>query len=426
MKTSLMVGTALGLALLLLFPAHTHAQPASADVAATVEYGAKGLMISSSDKRYTLRMRGYAQVDTRSFLDDSNVSNVDQFLIRSARPIIEATMDKDFSARLMMDFGNGQTRLLDAFADYKPDPMFNLRLGKMKSPIGLERWQSEQEILFVERGMATNLVPFRDIGVQIYGELVPQTLEYQLLFSNGTADLGDPNFDGDDSKEVTARVFAHPFRNSEMVDLQGLGLGLAGSFGSRDGSASSPLLTEGYRSPAQARIFTYRSGSAADTAFADGAQWRINPQAYYYNGPFGFMGEYVITGLEVTRGAASQQLTHDAFTLAVSYVLSGEDASFDGVKPAQNFSLSSGGRGAWEVLARYGELHLDDEAFGFFADAARSVSAAHDATIGLTWYLNPSLKINANYAHTEFDGGAANGDDRETENVVMTRAQFRF
>ena len=45
----------------------------------------------------------------------------------------------------MMDFGNNNTQLLDAYGDYKAADALNIRVGKFKDPIGLERWQAEQE-----------------------------------------------------------------------------------------------------------------------------------------------------------------------------------------------------------------------------------------------------------------------------------------
>lgn len=400
---------------------------AIAEKAANVSFGAEGLKIASPDNRYSLKMRAYAQADSRTFFDNSNVGNVDQFLLRTARPIFDVTLDKEFAARFMMDFGNGQTQLLDAYADYKPSAALNFRVGKFKAPIGLDRWQSEQEILFVERGMANNLVPFRDIGIELYGELIPQTIEYQLAFTDGAVDLGNPTNDTDNAKDVTGRVFVHPFRNSSVVPLQGLGVGIAGSIGNRDGSTANTSLTEGYRSPSQAKIFTYRTGSTtADISYADGTERRINPQTYYSYGPFGFLGEYVATEQDVRRGSKEATLSHDGFTTVATYLLTGENASFDGVKPRSNFNWNNGTWGAWELLARYGELHLDDDAFPLYADSSKSVSAAYESTLGLTWYLNPNIKVNANLAYTQFDGGAAKGADREDEKVLMTRTQMRF
>lgn len=396
---------------------------AKAEKTPAVEVGSKGFAITSPDKQYAVRVRAYAQADTRTFFDNSNTSNVDTFLIRTARPILEAKMTDYFSGRLMLDFGNGTTRLLDAYGDFKPMPssnLFALRTGKFKVPLGIERWQSEQDIMFVERGMTTNLVPFRDIGVMAYGELISDQLEYHVALGNGVADLGESNGDADDTKDVTGRLFAHPFRWASMPALQGLGLGVAGSYGHHEGSASSPGLAAGYTTPAQARFFAYQTGT-----FADGVKWRFNPQAYYYNGPLGIMGEYVLNSQEVQRTTNHATLRNTAWTVMSGYVLTGEDASFDGVKPANNFDPAKGQWGAFEVLARYGILNVDNKAFPNFATASASARQAREATVGGTWYFNPSVKLNLDYSWTTFEGGATAGD-REDEKALMSRVQFRF
>lgn len=397
---------------------------AIAEKAATVEYGPGGLAVSSPDKRYSLRMRAYAQIDNRSFLDNSNTSNVDQFLIRTARPIIEATFDKDFSARLMFDFANNQSRLLDAYAEYKPDTAIGVRLGKFKVPLGIERWQSEQEIEFTERGLTTNLVPSRDLGAMAFGDILPQQLEYHLSYTNGTADLGDSSGDNDNGKELTARLFAHPFRNADAAWLQGLGAGVAASTGNRNGTSSSTNLTDGYRTPGQARFFTWTPSGT--TPYAAGDQQRLNPQGYYFYGPLGAMAEYVVSKQDIKKGTVQQSIRSNGYMASLTYILTGEKASFDGVKPDNDFAPNRNQWGAWEVAGRISSLWIEDAAFPTFADPATSARAAREKTVGLNWYLNRNLKLNFNYSQTEFDGGAANNTDRETEKVFLTRAQVRF
>ncbi|MFN5589435.1 MAG: OprO/OprP family phosphate-selective porin [Holosporales bacterium] len=395
-----------------------------AEKAATVEYGPGGLAISSPDKRYSLRMRAYAQIDNRSFLDNSNAGNVDQFLVRTARPIIEATFDNDFSARLMFDFANNQSRLLDSYLDYKPDTAFGVRLGKFKVPLGIERWQSEQEIEFVERGLTTNLMPFRDLGVMVFGDILPQQLEYHLAYTNGTADLGDPSGDNDNGKEITARLFAHPFRNADTIWLQGLGVGVAASTGNRNGTTSSTNLTDGYRTPAQARFFTWTPGGT--TPYAAGDQRRVNPQAYYFYGSLGAMAEYVVSEQDIKKDTVQQSIRSNGYMTTLTYILTGEKASFDGVKPDADFAPRRNQWGAFEVAGRLSGLWIEDAAFPTFSNPATSARAAREKTIGLNWYLNRNLKLNANYSHTTFDGGAAANQDRETEKVFLTRVQVRF
>lgn len=382
----------------------------------TVEVGAKGLAVTSPDKQYSLRLRAYAQMDTRTFKNNTNASNVDNFLIRSARPILDAKMGDYVNGRIMLDFGNNQTRLTDAYADIKTDPdskLLTFRLGKQKLPVGLERWQSEQETPFVERGLATNLVPFRDIGISAFGEIIPNKLEYNVGVRNGAVDLGDNNGASGDNKDFSGRIFAKP--------IAGLGIGVAGTYGNHTGTATSPNLSAGYVTIAQSKFFTYSSNS-----FADGTQWRINPQITYYNGGFSALGEYVLNSQKVSKATAHDTLRNDGWTAMFGYVLTGENASFDGVTPAKNFDWKKGNYGAFEILARTGELNVDKSAFSTFSDANASAHKAQELTVGANWYFNSSLKFNVNLAHTSFDGGTTGGADRETENVLLTRTQFRF
>ena len=360
-------------------PVVVSATPAPAQT--SVEYGnGKGLAITSPDKNFQLKISGYVQADDHEFLNNSApASNGDKFYIRSARPILEAKFYNDFNARLMWDFGNGQSSLLDAYLDYKPYDEFNTRVGKFKVPIGIERWQSEQNILFVERGLTTNLVPYRDNGVEFYGNLIPKNLEYQIAITNGAADLANDN-GGNGGDAVTARVFANlPY---------GIGLGFAGSYGVHNENLNTPDLTAGYVTPAQSKFFAYSA-----TSFANGEQWRFNPQATYYNDSFSFISEYIIEGQKIQSGNVEASLDNKAWEAIATYVLTGEDARFDGVIPRNNFDPKQSNWGAFELVGRVGELRIDKAAFPTFASLATSAKSAQEGSFGGTWYMNPRLNL---------------------------------
>ena len=387
---------------------------AGTSVPAKVEYGKKGLLVASADERAWFSIRGYAQFDGRFYLDDEDDSARDEFRARRLRPTFSGGID-DFSFRIMPDFAGGELRLLDAHADYKFADAFQLRFGKFKTPVSLERLQSASEIAFMERGLVTNLAPTRDFGFMAYGNLWDDTVEYQLGVFNGNPDLGSGDNDEDDNKDVAGRIFTYPFKKTDMAALQGLGIGIAGSVGERGGSAGDPILTD-YVSLGQQRFFTHSAGT-----FADGTHWRLYPQANYYYGSFGAMAEYAVSGQEVTNGAVSDDLRHEAWQTYVSYVLTGEDAGFTGVKPRENFDWQNGRWGAFEVAARVGQLSLDEDAFPVFASA--SASQEEDSYgLGLNWYLNERVKWQLNYDFTEFSGGAARPD----ENALFTRVQYQF
>ena len=391
---------------------------------AKVEYGSKGFSVTTGDGRGQFGLRGNTQIDGRFFLNDDNVTGKDEFIARRLRPILTGKYD-DFSFRVMPDFAGGTARLFDAHVDYKFSDPFQLRFGKFKTPIGLERLQSQTDLIFIERGFANNLAPSRDFGFQAYGDIASGLLEYQIGVFNGNADLSITDGDDGDAKDFVARVFAHPFKQSDVYALKGFGFGLGASFGDREGAATSSALGD-YRSPGQQRIFTYRTGAVADATYADGEQWRLYPQGYYYYGPLGIMAEYSLSNQEVSRGAVSESLEHTAWQTYISYVLTGEDASYKGVKPTQPFSLQNGQWGAFEVAARIGGIDFDDKAFPIFSNPANSVSEASGFGLGLNWYFNERVKWQVNYDNTQFEGGAAGNADRPDEHALFTRVQYQF
>ncbi len=385
-----------------------------------IAYGkGRGMTISTPDKDFQMRISGYLQADNHSFIGSNPSSNTDQSYIRSARPTFDFKMYDQFSGRLMFDFGSGQTALLDAYGDYNPSDAFNLRVGKFKDPIGLERWQSERNVLFVERGMTTNLVPYRDNGVEVYGNPIADALEYEVSLTNGSPDLVNATNGYDDNETVTARVFAHPFIAMHNM-FSGLGVGVAGSYGNRNGNLTNTDVTSGYVTPAQTKFFTYNA-----PVFASGEQYRINPEATYYNGPFSMLGEFVVEDQGLRSGSTSRTLQNNAWMVASTYVLTGEDARYDGVVPQENFDPRHGQWGAFELVGRFSQLHVDQSAFPLFASPALSARAAQETTLGGTWYLNPMLKLNLDFNISQFTGGAATGN-LATEKAVLSRAQVSF
>lgn len=393
---------------------------AAAEKIANVEFGRKGLKITSPDKNYELSLRGYGQIDNRQFLKDKSSTGRNEFLARRLRPILEVKAG-DASFRLMPDFAGSSPRAFDAHADYKLYDELQFRVGKFKTPIGLERLQSATDIMFAERGHPTNLAPNRDFGFMAYGNIIPDQLEYQLGVFNGNQDLGNTDSDDDDKKDYVARVFAHPFRNSSTVALQGFGIGLAGSVGEREGGNGKSILGT-YKTPGQQDFFRYRSD-----VFADGTHWRLYPQGYWYYGSVGVLAEYAISNQDVTRGANKGTLRNTAWQVEGSYLLTGEDASFKGgVKPANDFNIGKGGIGAWELVARVGATDVDNAAFTTFADPTVSASRATTYGGGVNWYLNENFKLAMNYEYTTFEGGSTAGRDRPDEHFLVTRSQFRF
>ena len=389
-----------------------------------------GFFIGTSDGKYKLKVGGYVHSDSRWALDDSDNPTVDSFLIRRARLDIRGTLAERFEFRLMPDFAGSSLVLQDAYLDTKFAPWAVLRAGKFKTPYGIERLQSATNLLFIERALPDNLVPNRDIGVQLYGDFRQGEIGYQLAVLNGVPDSGSGDLDVNDAVDVAARVFAHPFKNTTIKPLADLGFGIAGTYGEQQGSATSPQLPQ-FRTSSRNTYFRYSSdGLATGTTVADGTHWRVSPQGYWYWGPFGSLFEYGISSQELRKDTVDGKTQNDAWQVRASYLLTGEKANYRQIVPEKNFDFGGGGWGAWELAVRYASLDIDNDTFDKgFADPLRSVTKIDSVTAGLNWYLNKNVEWALNYEHSWFDGGFRDGTtvlDRDPEDVFLTRLQFVF
>lgn len=400
--------------------------------------GAGGFAFRSADTNFVMKIRGYIQADGRFFIDDDNPAAAnDTFLMRRVRPIIEGTMYDKFDYRVMLDFGSGisgtsltganNAFVQDAYMTARFTPWFQVHAGKMKEPVDLERLQSGSNLLFVERGFPSSLAPNRDVGVQIQGEVFNSALTYAGGIFNGVGNGASGDIEtADDEKDVAARVFATPLKDLDNDWLRGFGLGVGASFGNQEGPVGT------VRSPGQQAIFSYTPPAAtpANSVTADGEHWRIAPQGYYYKGPLGIFGEYIISNQDLRRSstAATTFLTacNSGWILAGSYFLTGEDNSFKAVSPKKPFKPSDGAWGALELTARIQQLDIDDDVFtAGFANPATSVTGATSWGAGINWHLNRNFKVNLNYEETDFKGGTS-AFLRDGERVVLSRAQVSF
>ena len=410
-----------------------------------ISLGQNGFSFSSADTNFTLRIRGVVQADSRTFFNDNKLLNAnDSFLLRRARPIIEGTVFRDFDYQFVPDFGGSSVQIFDANLNYRLRPELQVRAGKFKGPVGLEQLQADANLLFNERSLATDLVPTRNLGIELWGDIGEGTLGYALGVFNGAGDSRNPNTsDFGDDKEVAGRIFLQPFKHAGLRALQGFGFGLGASYSLVSSNALGlPNTTggtlSGYTTDGQQQFFAYNP--AIGSVVADGAHWRLSPQASYLYGPLGLLGEYAIShqGVLNTATLDKAELEHTAWQVSAQWVLTGEQASFSGITPLRPFDPLAGRWGAWQLVARYGRLNIDSDAFPTFANPQTSANSVGAWSVGVNWWLNKNLRVLTSFSHSTFGGGGSfNPLDPSTrippatvshqaENALFTRLQLAF
>lgn len=430
--------------------------------------GDKGFALTSVDKNFDLKIRGFIQADARYF--DSGISGlhtgkagdqaepIDNFLLRRVRTNFEGTLYGMYGFRITPDFAGSSVTLADAYVDANWLPQFKVRAGKFRPVVEFERLQSSPDYKFNETSLVTNFIPTRDVGLQINGDFAGNTVNYSVAYVNGANDgASGPNADVESDKEIQGRLFYTPFGL-----FQGLGIGLAATHGDTRGEAGRTTLAT-YKTSGQENFFGYRSDkniaaatnpattAQLDTVYGDGKRDRLIPQVHYFKSNFAIFGEYISEKQEITREVKdgvtpannlkrSEEVKNDGWALTAAWTITGEEQSFKGIKPFNNFDVAKGGAGAWELVFRASELSIDEEVFkdaagvvggkGSFAEANRAAQKARNIGVGVNWYLNKTVKVAVNYEETGFNGGAgtdkANPDDRDDEHVLIGRVQANF
>ena len=406
-------------------PSPSDSLPAPAPVAILAEAGAGGFGLRSSDGAFRLRFQGTAQYDGRVFPGDDLDSRTDGFDVRSVRADLRGTLHSDYDFRFHLDYAGSRVEVLDAYLEGRFSPAFQLRAGKFKAPVGLERLQSRAALTFPERAFPTALVPNRDVGLQLQGAFGGSALSYTIGVFNGVPDGSSADADQADSKDLAGRVFVQPFTSGPPA-LQRLGFGIAGTVGEQSASAASPGLPAFRTTIGRGTFLRFRSdGLETGSALLDGRRTRISPQAFWYWGPAGLLGEYVRSSSEVRLGETSDRLTSSAWQVAGSWLLSGESASYGTVTPSRRFDPSRGSWGAVEVAGRIHGITTDPDAFPRFASPAGAAAEARAYTLGLNWYLNGFVRVQAFWERTRFDAADA-ATALPDEDVLITRFQLAF
>lgn len=383
--------------------------------------------LRSTDGNFVLNPTGRIHSDFRAF-EDGNRRNLDgteltnRFLVRRARIGLAGTFYKYFDFAVEADYSqgaagrDGNVVLTDGYLDIHYWPEFRLRAGQFKVPFGYEWLLSGNSLDFVERSLAFNLVPQRDMGVMVHGSTFDGRVSYALGGFNGA---GQNKRDTNDSKDLAARLVLAPFKQSELPWLKNLQVGGDVAWGDQDSGQSLQGKTD-------AQFVFFRSIATR------GDRLRYSGEAAYYYGPFTMYGEYIQTR-EERKGLGSgggnlPDLIGRGWYVTMTYLLTGETKVPGQPVIPTRWASPVGpekGWGAWELAARFEQL--DFRAKDLTGNRVNAVTA------GVNWYLTPNVKWLANFVENWFSNErgtpfsfANPNNTRTNEWEVLTRLQLWF
>ena len=257
-----------------------------------VSAGSNGFWLRSADSNFTLRLQGVGQLDGH-YYQSLNPGQKDTLTIRRLRLIESGSVYHDYDYYIQEDFGalnsattTNNSLLQDAYVNIHFWPEFQILGGKTKELVSLEWQPMDSSLWFVERSYPSELVPNRNIGIQVHGDLFGRALSYAAGMYNGLQDGGSGDIETDsNSKDVAGRIFAQPFTNTSIAALKGLGLGVGTSYGYEVGSSLPSFSTVGRQT-----FFSYSNNTAVAAVTETGDHVRLVPQGWYFWGRPGCSG----------------------------------------------------------------------------------------------------------------------------------------
>ncbi len=367
-----------------------------------------GIRLDSGDGEFKIKLGGRIQHDWAVFDEEDDIEDAFGEIgsgtrFRRAQLYAEGEIYENIKFKAQYDFAGSDADFKDVYLELKKLPWVGkFRIGHFKEPFSLEELTSSKYVTFMERSLPNVFSPSDNSGFMFHNSVLSKRATWAIGAFREVDNTGD-GFDSESPYNLTLRLTGLPWYEEKGRQLLHLGLSYSHKFRNNDDLR--------YRQ----RPETGFGPRFVDTGtFATDGVDLINPEVALIYGPFSLQGEYTHA---IIDSSFLEDPDFDSFYVYGSYFLTGENrryktssGAFDRVSPKRNFN-GNGGLGAWEVGIRYSHLDLDDGNF--------SGGELGGLTVGINWYLNPSVRVMSNYVFADLD---TIGD----ANVFQTRFMVDF
>lgn len=407
-------------------------QQDSAGVSLSLDEG--GLELRSKDGRFEFGLGGRLHADgtlhigdtPSNFPGDPNRDATDGTEIRRARLVANATVYEDWHWVGEVDFADNEAAVKDFALTYSGLDGVRLSVGHQKQPFSLALEMSSNDLPFTERSIDNALIVSavdRAIGfrAEAHGE-------HWFAAAGIYGESVEPaNDNADEGWGAAGKVVVTPILEDDRL----VHLGFRGAFRRPETDNESIRFRDETTNMSNFRI--------VDTGALEDVQNLIlfGPEAAAVFGPFSIFGEY---NHAILQRNGLRQVEFEGGHIGATWSLTGESRAaaytiktgeFKRLRPRENFSLRSGGLGAWELAARFAYVNLND---GGPASAPEAVSGGREQRISasLNWYPNYNVRFMLGYEHVLQADVASSSSRVETTkegeglDVFTIRTQFAF
>lgn len=359
-----------------------------------------------NDNGASMSLHGRAITDAGFVMDDIQ-DRADSTRMRAVWFGLKGQAGADWSYLLLLNLNSGSQNVQDGFLKYTGFDNVELTVGYFRPHSGISNMTGMPNNLLMERSSSTTVFrSLRNIGVDatVFGE----------RWGWHTGLYGEPTTttaDDDEGWQLSSRVHAAPIFDKDAHHY--LHLGVNADFRTETAGTKSAR----FRARGDSLVL---DDFLIDTGTIENVdnQMLYGVEARYVRGPFSLASEYKTNTVVRSVG---DDLNFGSGYAAATLTLTGEsrgynakNGSFGGIKPNQ--PLGEGGLGAFELVAQYTTVSLDD------GDVLGGELTTYG--VGANWYPTRYVKFAANYLSNETNENAPVAND--SPGYVTLRAQINF
>ncbi|MDE2484923.1 MAG: hypothetical protein KGL32_06685, partial [candidate division NC10 bacterium] len=302
----------------------------------------------------------------------------------------------------------GAARLEAGYASYTYAPWAKVIVGQYKPRFGLEMITASTDLDFAERAVISKaLSPDWQLGATIEGNLklasIPVFYGVGIYNGCGRIDQCPGGIDNDGDKEFTGRVTFSPpmpFGNLTIgLNADHRTFRIVNGKGATDAnSVTTPVSGTSFHrfDPVQAtgwKLGGDGSGTSQNGFLVNGDRVTGGGDIVFDFYPFMIKGEYAYASQERDKlGVGGTPLDN--------LIMQGGYGSI-------GYWVFGNKRSGLQAIGRYEHLRVDDNKGAFTAASGTSERPLEmrSGTLGLNWYVNPSVRLRANYLLTDVRPG---------------------